>query len=233
MKPSDCARRLLLWDIDGTLITTGQAGVRAFNIAVERLLGTSVNLGEIMDFRGRTDTWISLELFKHFGLNADAGKIHELGEAYLVALKEQLPLHSGGVLPGILDILEQARQHPSCMNGLLTGNLERGAKIKLEHYDVWHYFEFGAFADDSHIRNELGPVALKRALKKTGCAFKPEEVYVIGDTPHDIACGKIIGARTIAVATGGFSVAELKRHQPTATFDDFSHPEKFFALLGL
>jgi phosphoglycolate phosphatase len=224
-------KNLLLWDIDGTLITTGKAGEVAISLATQRAFGLKADLSKV-DFRGRTDMWIGLELFKQLELQPTPERLHQFQEAYLLCLKEQLPLNKGRVLPGILEILEQATKREDCVNALLTGNLERGAKLKLEHYSVGHYFEFGAFADDSHIRNELGPVALKRALKKTGYDFSLEHVYVIGDTPHDISCGKIIGAKTISVGTGGYPKEELLAHQPTAYFDDFRHPEKFFELLG-
>jgi phosphoglycolate phosphatase-like HAD superfamily hydrolase len=92
----------------------------------------------------------------------------------------------------------------------------------LEHFKVWHYFAFGAFGDDSPVRNELGPHAVRRASEKHSVEFASENIFVIGDTPHDIECGKAIGAKTIAVATGNFSFADLKRHDPTAAFPDFS-----------
>jgi phosphoglycolate phosphatase len=152
-------------------------------------------------------------------------------ETYLVSLEEQLPQREGIVHPGILEILELSRQRPDLVNALLTGNLERGAKLKLTHYNIWHYFEFGAFADDSSNRNDLGPVALRRAYEKKGVQIPPEKVFVIGDTPHDIACARVIGAKAIAVATGGYSSAELESHCPDALFEDFRHPEKFFELI--
>ncbi|MBM3852765.1 MAG: hydrolase, partial [Verrucomicrobia bacterium] len=106
--------------------------------------------------------------------------------------------------------------------GLLTGNIRRGAEFKLTHYRVWHYFEFGAFADDSPRRNDLGPHALRRAGALHRHEFTPARTFIIGDTPHDIECGKVIGARTIAVATGRHPVAELARHAPDAVFPDFA-----------
>jgi len=222
---------LLLWDIDGTLVSTGKAGEVALEIAMQEAFQSTTDLSRI-DFRGRTDTWIALQLFQQAGIEPTPNNLHDFKEAYLCELRRQLPLYKGKVHPGITGILEEARRRPECVNALLTGNLERGAQLKLEHYEVWHYFEFGAFADDSHLRNELGPVALRRAFEKTSFAFEPENVYVIGDTPHDIECGKVIGAKTIAVATGGYSRAELEAHQPTALFDDLSHPQTFFDLLG-
>ena len=124
-----------------------------------------------------------------------------------------------------------------CLGGLLacllTGNVERGARIKLGHHGLSHFFKFGAFADDSQWRNELGPVALRRARELHGVEFTPERVFVIGDTPHDIACGKVIGARTIAVATGQYSLEELNAHTPHAAFSDLSDTAAFLRTVGV
>ena len=222
---------LLLWDIDGTLITGGGAGERAMNAVTERVFGVKTDL-RLVDYRGRTDVWIVMELLKQAGVPVTGENLHAAVEAYLAGLAEELPRKQGRVLPGVIQILEQAAGRDDCVNALLTGNLARGAKLKLSHYAAWHYFEFGAFADDSHLRDDLGPVALRRALEKTGRDFAPENVYVIGDTPHDIACGKIIGAKTIVVATGGYTREQLMEREPTAYFDDLGRPEKFFELLG-
>ena len=124
---------------------------------------------------------------------------------------------------------ERARK--TC-SALLTGNLKRGAKLKLSHYGIWDFFEFGAFADDHHDRNELGPFAQERAREKHAIDFAAAEIDVIGDTPHDIACGKAIGARTIAVTTGNFSRAQLAEHQPDRILDDFSEVETVMIELG-
>jgi phosphoglycolate phosphatase-like HAD superfamily hydrolase len=131
------------------------------------------------------------------------------------------------VLPGIFELLEILKQRPDVAQGLLTGNLRRGAEFKLTHYKVWHYFEFGAFADDSPRRNDLGPHALRRAKELHAVDFAADRTFIIGDTPHDIECGKVIGARTIAVATGQHSAAELAAHQPTAVFENFADTAAF------
>jgi phosphoglycolate phosphatase-like HAD superfamily hydrolase len=115
---------------------------------------------------------------------------------------------------------------------LLTGNVSRGAQLKLEHYGVWHFFEFGAFADDHHDRNQLGPFAQARAKEKHGREFSATEIDVIGDTPRDIACGKALGARTIAVATGRWKRDELAEHQPDFLIDDLSQVDRLINMLG-
>jgi phosphoglycolate phosphatase-like HAD superfamily hydrolase len=117
------------------------------------------------------------------------------------------------------------------LQGLLTGNLRRGAELKLSHYGVWDYFLFGAFADDSALREELGWYAMERAAREARRKINPDAVFIIGDTPHDIACGKVIGAQTIAVATGAFSVEELAAHQPTAVFGNLGDVERFFKVI--
>ena len=114
---------------------------------------------------------------------------------------------------------------------LLTGNVQRGARTKLSHHGLWGFFPFGAFADDSEHRNDLGPHALRRAREHTGVDFPPDRVWIIGDTPHDIACGRVIGAKTLAVATGSHPVEALAAHQPTAVLADLSDPAAFWRLI--
>ena len=122
--------------------------------------------------------------------------------------------------------------HPGLHQALLTGNLrEGGAKLKLDYLGIWSYFEFGAFADDSSDRNELGPVALRRAKEKLGIDFSPQDVFIIGDTPHDIACGKAIGANTIGVATGTFLPEDLAACGATHVFRDLSDTKAFLQVV--
>jgi len=222
--------KLILWDIDGTLVCTGKAGEKALVRAIETVTGKAASL-EGIDYRGRTDAFIAREIFRHHELPFSERALHEFMELYLTNLQAEMPLSDGKTHPGILDILEQVRHRPDLAQGLLTGNLRRGAEIKLDHYQVWRYFEFGAFADDSHIRNELGPFALRRAKDRHARDFAPEDVFIVGDTPHDIACAKAIGAKSIAVATGHFTLAELAKHEPTALLQDLGDPAAFFAVV--
>jgi phosphoglycolate phosphatase len=220
-------RKLILWDIDGTLIVSQGAGVRAMERAFERHFGRPGDLG-IIDWAGRTDSWITGEILRHNGIPPTAENCHAYLETYVDLLPGELrDGPQGRVLPGILELLETLHRRPDVAQGLLTGNLRRGAELKLQHYRVWHYFEFGAFADDSPRRNDLGPFALRRAAERHGHAFTPADTFIIGDTPHDIECGRVIGARTIAVATGRHSVADLAAHSPTAVFPDFADPAAF------
>ena len=219
--------KLLLWDIDGTLICNGAAGERALIRVFKEIFKIETTL-EPFDYRGRTDRRISLMMLEHFQLPHDEKALHDFLEHYLKTLKEELPLGEGGTHPGVLEILETVKKRPDLAQGLLTGNMIRGAELKLGHYDLWNYFEFGAFADDSMNRNDLGPYAVQRATEKYAFTFPPQNVFIIGDTPHDIECGRVIGAKTIAVATGAFSVEELKSHQPTHLFHDLSDSQAFF-----
>jgi phosphoglycolate phosphatase-like HAD superfamily hydrolase len=221
---------LLLWDIDGTLIWSGRAGEEALVEALRECHGIESTLDDV-DYKGRTDRRIGMMLLEKHGLPITPDTLHDFVESYLKHLGQLLPQKQGWVYPGILEILERAHRRPDLINALLTGNMRRGADLKLSHFQVGHYFQFGAFADDSHERNELGPVALRRALDEHHLNVPPERVYVIGDTPHDVSCGKIIGAQTIAVATGGYPVQALQDCEPSVVFEDFSDPDTFFAWL--
>jgi phosphoglycolate phosphatase len=224
-------KRLILWDIDGTLIVSHGAGFRAMARALTERFDATVDMHAI-DWAGRTDSWIAGEVLRVTGLPDTPENIHNFLEGYLEILPKELRTgRPGQVLPGILELLEKLRTHPGFVQGLLTGNVQRGAEIKLTHHQVWHYFEFGAYADDSHLRNDLGPHALRRAKERHAIEFAAADTFIIGDTPHDIECGKVIGARTIAVATGKYSVPELAAHQPTAVFRDFADTAAFLRVI--
>jgi len=223
-------RHLLLFDIDGTLITSGGAGENALKDSLKERFGVDDDLKGI-NLAGATDSTIARAMLENNGLAATPENIATLLDGYLHFLRQRLPRHQGRVLPGIINLLDRLRGHESCVLALLTGNIVRGAEIKLGHYGVWDYFEFGAFADDHLDRNELGKFARARALEKHGEEFPPERIFVIGDTPRDIECGRAIEARTVAIATGNYSRAELAEHQPDFLFDDFSDTEAVMAVL--
>ncbi|MCS7063267.1 MAG: haloacid dehalogenase-like hydrolase [Methylacidiphilales bacterium] len=220
--------KVLLWDIDGTLICSGQAGERAINYAMEEVFGIRSSL-EHIDYRGRTDRFIGYQLFEYYGVEPTPEHLHCFIESYLRHLESELPKSPGKTHRGVVDILQQAHDHPGFIQGLLTGNMRRGAELKLTFYKVWHFFSFGAFADDSVLRNELGPIALERAAEVAGHSIEPEKVYVIGDTPHDIECGKVIGAQTVAVATGAYDVKTLERYSPSVVFPDLGDTKTFWS----
>ena len=223
-------RHLLLFDIDGTLITSGGAGEGALKDALKDRFGVEDDLKGIL-MAGATDGKISRTILENNGLAATPENIATLLDGYLHFLRQRLPRHQGRVLPGIVNLLARLKGHECCVLALLTGNIERGAEIKLGHFGVWDYFEFGAFADDHHDRNELGKFARARALEKHGEEFPPGRIFVIGDTPRDIECGRAIGAKTVAIATGTYTRAELAEHQPDFLFDDLSDTEAVMAAL--
>ncbi len=224
-------QRLLLWDIDSTLITTGGAGEKSLQRIVERRYGPAADLHEI-EIAGRTDPAICAAILRKFGQTAAPSEVEAFLQEYLGGLEELLPQVPGQILPGISELLTRLAGEAQHVLALLTGNLQRGAQLKLGYYGLWDYFAFGAFADDHADRNQLGAFARARARAQHGHDFAPSEIDVIGDTGHDIACGKIFGARTIAVATGSWTRAQLAAAEPDFLFDDFSQVDEVVRTLG-
>ena len=224
------ARKLLLWDIDGTILHTGKAGETALGRAMEKLYGINRGL-QGLEIAGRTDKWIVEQLLGRDEKPNGLEEVAQFLDVYVELLAEEVPRRNGGLHPGVLGILEEAHKRAELVQALLTGNIEKGARLKLTRYGVNHFFDFGAFADDSSIRNELGPHAKRRAEEKHGEEFPPERIFVIGDTPHDVACARAIGAKAIAVATGSFTKRQLKDCGADAVFTDLAHPKAFFDLL--
>ena len=225
------AKRLLLFDIDGTLISSAGAGVESLKLVLAKRFGIKDDLHDI-EIAGMTDSGIVISILKKHKIPETHENVSAFLDSYVHFLSQELPRRQGTLLPGVLELLERLKTRPNLVLALLTGNVSRGAQLKLEHYGVWHFFEFGAFADDHHDRNELGGFARTRAKEKHGREFSPEETDVIGDTPRDIACGKAFGARTIAIATGTWSRADLAKHQPNFLFDDLSNVDEVIRTLG-
>ncbi len=221
---------LLLWDIDGTLIVAGGAGERALVTALQQAFGITGTLADI-ELAGRTDRWIARRVLAKFAVPDTPENIVRYLDQYLRALPREMSNPQARTLPGVPELLAAVARHPDMAQGLLTGNLRRGAEIKLGHHELWAHFAFGAFADDGELRNELGPHALRRAAAHHRVDFPVDRVFVIGDTPHDVACGKAIGARTIAVATGRHSVAELRACEPTAVFPTLADTAAVLAVI--
>jgi len=224
-------RLLLLWDIDGTLISSGGAEMRALQHGLDNAFGINGLLDDI-EFAGRTDRWIMRQIFGKFGLQPTEENFLRYTEAYLAALPAAMAGGSARVLPGARELVLAAAGRPQVAQGLLTGNLRRGAQVKLGFHGLWDPFAFGAFGDDSELRNELGPHALVRARERHGVEFAARQVWVIGDTPHDIACAKAIGANSLALATGQHSLDALRAHAPTAGLRDLGDPAAFWAAVA-
>ncbi len=224
-------KRLLLWDIDSTLINSGGAGLISLRQIVARRYGVEDDLRDI-EVAGRTDAHIARSILAKYGVATTEDNVRPFLDEYLRGLEELLPQTNGRVLPGVAEILERLHAREDRVLGLLTGNLKRGAELKLRRYGLWGYFEVGAFADDHHDRNQLGPFARTRACERHNFDFPPSAIDVIGDTAHDIACGKAFDARTIAVATGSSTYAELAAHEPDFVFEDLSDTDDVIAKLG-
>ncbi len=160
-------KRLLLFDIDGTLIHSGGAGVEALKRALTERFGIKDDLHDI-EIAGMTDSGIVISILKKHQIPTTADNIAAFLDSYVHFLSLELPRRKGKLLPGVLELLEKLKTRKHLVLGLLTGNVSRGAQLKLGHYGVWHFFEFGAFADDHHNRNELGAFARARAKEKHG-----------------------------------------------------------------
>lgn len=219
--------KIILFDIDGTLMHSGGSGKHAMEVAFQEIWGIPNSLQNVL-LSGQTDPKILLDAFQQHGIAWDDEKIGQFQQRYLLHLATdmQRPRQTRRLMPGFPQLLEALKAMPGLHLGLLTGNWIRGAQIKLEYYDLWKYFEFGAFADDEMDRNKLVPHALRRAEEKFGIRPSLDRVYVIGDTPRDIQCARPHGAVAVAVATGEYSVAELSVEKPDFLFEDFGAMEK-------
>lgn len=224
-------KKLVLFDIDGTLLTSGGAGERALRRGFRERFGIDDDLTKT-EIAGRTDSGIARQMLAAHKIPETPESLAAFFDGYLHFLRIELPASPGYLLPGILPLLEVLKPRPDIVLGLLTGNLARGAEIKLSHYGVWHYFEFGAYADDHHDRNQLGHFARQRAREKHGIEFPSERIFVLGDTPHDITCARAIGAKVVAIATGKFSVEELKPLNPDFLFADLGDVPAVLEIFG-
>jgi phosphoglycolate phosphatase-like HAD superfamily hydrolase len=198
---------LVLFDIDGTLVLTSRAGVRALTLAFQELHGVENALDDV-PIAGRTDRAIVIDAMRRAGIEPDDPAILTIEDRYLDHLQVEIarPIagHPSCVLPGVIPLLDALEKEPGVRSALLTGNLRRGAAIKLAHFQLWDRFGFGAFGDEHVDRRALLPIALEQA-RRAGVVTTPDRVVIVGDTPHDIDCAAAHGARAIGVATGSFS----------------------------
>ena len=226
-------RKLVLFDIDGTLVLTGGAGLRAMNAALEEVLGRADGLNGI-PVAGRTDWAILADAVGRVDRDLDEVLLATLRDRYVANLAVEIEQPGRGVkavMPGINELLRELQSRDDTFLGLLTGNFEEGARIKLEHFDLWRYFPCGAFGGDSADRNALVPFALARARACGLPAIAASDVLVVGDTPHDVACAHAAGAIPVAVATGSYSVDELRESGAEIVFKDLRDTSSFVKLL--
>ena len=224
---------LILFDIDGTLCLTGRAGWRAMNRACQDVLDAEDPMAAV-EFAGRTDWSILRDVMAKYGRTLDAAMLADLRARYVRYLEAEIEQPGTGVkdvMPGIRPLLDALQRRDDVALALLTGNFVEGARIKLEYFDLWKYFPCGAFGGDAASRNDLVPVALTRARACGIVNGQPSQVLVVGDTPNDIECALVVGATPVAVATGGYSVDDLRAAGAEIVFADLSDAEAFLKLL--
>ena len=205
--------RAVLFDVDGTLIRTGGAGVRAFERTGQSVFHVADGVRH-MRFAGRTDRSLVREFFHRHGIEATLANFDRFLDHYVFVLDQLLGQLKGQICPGVADFIRDLQHltRPPLL-GLLTGNIRLGAEIKLRHFGLWDCFTTGAFGDDHEDRNELAGIARDRVSQTLGRALRGDEIVVVGDTPRDIECGRAIGARVLAVGTGGAESCELRAHR--------------------
>jgi phosphoglycolate phosphatase-like HAD superfamily hydrolase len=225
--------KLVLFDVDGTLLTASGAGRRALDRALREVYGTAGPI-DAYDFRGGTDPQIVRDLLRLAGLDdaAIGGSEAALYRRYEALLEAEVGDGSGvSVYPGVRELVETLGTRADTVVGLLTGNIEAGARIKLQPTGLWPHFRFGAYGSDDSDRTRLPLVAARRAQALLGRSFGGPDTVIIGDTPRDIGCARAFGARAIAVATGWHSVDDLVAHRPDHVFADFSDRERALAAI--
>jgi phosphoglycolate phosphatase len=226
--------KLVLFDIDGTLVLTGGAGLRAMNRACEAIIGHTEALDGV-PVAGRTDWIILHDTLARIGHELDEELFARLRDSYVQHLRDEIRKPGRGVkgvMPGVREVLDSLLTKDGIFLGLLTGNFEAGARIKLEHFDLWRYFRCGAFGDDAADRNALVPFAVERARTHGLPPLEANQIFVVGDTPHDVACARAVGAVPIGVATGGSTVQQLRDSGAEIVFTDLSDVAAVMRVLG-
>jgi phosphoglycolate phosphatase-like HAD superfamily hydrolase len=225
-------------DIDGTLIMTGGAGQAAFAQTLAEDFGIP-DIDAQVAFAGRSDRAIAMDLFRSHGIAPSAENWQRFCVGYLERLDAKLHTHRGHILPGAPQLLGALEARGDVAIGLLTGNLREGARRKLSHYGLWHWFAFGGFGDEHSERCDIATAAMAaarlylddHASPISGNGNPDRQVLVIGDTPHDIECGRSIGARCVAVATGNFSAAALRHSRPDVFVETLEDVAPILAML--
>jgi phosphoglycolate phosphatase len=219
--------KLILFDIDGTLIDSGGAGIAALNLALEDLTGAKDGFDTI-DCAGKTDIQIIREACGKLDIQSDNGLLHRFMDRYVTHLESQVRIRRGGsVKAGVYSLLHRLQEGDKYRLGLLTGNIEKGARLKLEPHCLNEFFSFGAFGDDSEDRNLLLPIAVTRHFLKTGTSVDFSHCLIVGDTPRDVECAHVHGASCLAVATGRrHSLEDLERSGADLALADLSDTER-------
>lgn len=223
--------KLILFDIDGTLLTTGRAPRRAISRALKTVYQIEDSLEGLSrsTFAGKTDPNIVLAILSrnNYPLEKMNDRLSSFFTCYTEALKEELPGETRARLhPGVRELLESLQSSGKAFLGILTGNIQEGARIKLGHFGLGPFFSTGSYGSDSGDRGDLPAVAVKRVYEKTGRTFEGKNVIIVGDTYDDLKVSRLFGARSVLVATGFYQYAELAEAGPDCLFQDFSDTEK-------
>ncbi|NMW20079.1 MAG: HAD hydrolase-like protein [Chlorobiaceae bacterium] len=216
-------KKLVLFDIDGTLLTVNSINRRILADALKEVYGTEGSTST-HNFAGKMDSVIIYEVLQSVGVSDSviAEKFDKAKQTYIEMFRLHARLSDIILMDGIRNLLDELSAHSEVMLGLLTGNFEASGRQKLLLPEINHYFPFGAFADDAGSRNELPPVAVEKAYQLTGRRFSENDIIIIGDTEHDIACARVLNAKSIAVATGTYSAEELKKHNPHVLYENLT-----------
>lgn len=212
-----------LFDIDGTLLASGGAGKAALESAFTHEF--QIELRAQVPYAGRTDRAIIRDLLHAHGVVETPETVQRLFRAYLERLPSCLNAHRGRVLPGIRELLAHLQARCRCAVGLLTGNVRAGATAKLGHFSLNEHFRFGGFGDHHFDRDDVAREALAAVRREVGEDVRPEQIWVIGDTPLDVRCARAIGAKVAAVATGVHSLEELRAAGPDVAVSDLADPQ--------
>jgi phosphoglycolate phosphatase len=222
--------KFLLFDIDGTLIDSGGAGMRSLNLAFEEMFAVDEAFRTV-SMAGKTDPQILKEALALHGIESRNGIVPEFYRTYLRHLSKQIENGKGHVKPGMRELLEILRGRKEYVLGLLTGNIEEGAIIKLEHFGLQSFFVTGAFGSDDEDRKRLLPIAVGKLCRTMSVAVPFADCVIIGDTPRDVDCARPYGALAVAVATGPYSAAALSAAGADIVFEDLSDVGAFLSSL--
>jgi phosphoglycolate phosphatase-like HAD superfamily hydrolase len=222
----------VFWDIDGTLLTTGKAGIFAWQEALDRVTGVVVDLWEF-DTAGHPDWGIARRLLQEYArmTEPDPATLRRLVEEYESRLPSALHRRQGRVMPNVREILVALEEMPDVCSLLLTGNTRRGAAAKLTHYGLAGFFRGGGFSEDDGDRDMIARSALAWADQQ-GCRSSRRAALVVGDTPHDIRCARAVGARAVGVATGSYDAPALTAERPWRVLEQLPPPAEFVALIA-
>ena len=230
---------LILFDVDGTLIETGGAGRKALIAAFRELSGDDglEQAAATVPFQGKTDPVIFCDIAAAVGLERAefAAGLEQFWPRYLLHLERFMrdPALQRATLPGVRELVERLDARDDAYLGLLTGNIERGARTKLEAFGLNRFFPDGGFASDSHDRREIARLAHRKLSRRHGISFDPATTVVVGDTRHDVDCGKANGFRTVAIDSGWVPRAELEQAAPDVLLDTFTDLSRAVEALGL